>query len=180
MILNSTQKIIFNVTIMLLVALAILFLVIFPTAKNIQKTAEETSKLRNYLEKQYQQTLNTRLTKQKIEQIKTESSSFSTYLFKPKDTLKLIQTLEAIANKNKMSQSIDSSDLDKISTAKKIKLSITASGNYDNALKYLYDLETMEYFLNPEQIKITPVYNRETGLPQQINLNLTIGLYVNN
>lgn len=179
MILTSTQKIIFNVTVMFLTVLAILLFIILPTAGNIQKTAGETSKLRNYIERQYQQTLNTVLTKQKIEQVKTESSLFSSYLFKSKDILQLIQELETIANNNKINQSIGSSDLDKISVAKKIKFSIIANGNYDNVIKYLHDIESIKYFLNPEQIKITPIYNKENGLPEQIDLNLIISLYVN-
>ena len=178
MIITSRKKIIFNVGAMIVSVLVIVCLIIFPTVRNIQKTTEETSKLRAYLEKQYQQSINARLTKQKVDEIKLESSSFSSYLFKAQYTLDFIQTLENMANKNKVSQSINSSDLDKIAPGQNIKLSITASGEYANVLKYLYDLENLPYFLNPDQISIAPAYSRENN-SQQVNLSLILSLYVN-
>jgi len=179
MILNSGHKIIINVAALALLAAAISFLVIIPTVNNIKETAKEIYELRTYLEKKYQDSLKTRLTKKKLEQIKQNSADLPAYLFNAVDTLKLIQILETTAANNKVSQKINYSNLDKIKPQTKIKIDLTISGQYLNILNYVQALESMTYFVNIENIRLTPVYNNSGQATNDASANLTIGIYVN-
>lgn len=177
MTLNSGHKIIISVAALALLAAAISFLIIVPTVSSIKKTTNEIYKLRTYLEKKYQDSLKTRLTKKKLEQIKQNSTDLPAYLFNVKDTLKLIQILETTANNNGVTQKINYSNLDKIKPQTKIKIDLTISGQYLNILNYIQTLESMTYFINIENIRLASVYDNHGQATNDTNANLTIGIY---
>ena len=172
MALNSGQKIIISVVALSLLAVVIFALVIIPSALSVKKTTNEIYELRAYLEKRYMDSLNSHLTKNKLEKIKQESTDFPLYLFKVSDTLKLIQILETITNNNKVVQKINSSNLDKIKPGEKVIINLTISGGYRDVLNYIQDIENMDYFSNIETLRLTP------ASINNINANLIIRLYV--
>lgn len=178
MTLNSGHKIIISVAALALLVVVIFFFIIVPAVRNIKETANEIYELRIYLEKKYQDSLKTRLTKKKLEQIKQNSTNLSAYLFNVKDALKLIQTLETTASNNKVGQKINYSNLDKIKPQTKVKIDLTISGQYINVLNYLQAIETMAYFANIESIRLTSDYDNHGQATNNANANLTIGIYV--
>lgn len=178
MTLNSGQKIIISVVTLALLTVTILVLIIIPTISNIKETANEIYELRTYLEKKYQDSLKTRLTKKKLEQIKQNSTDLPVHLFNVKDALKLIQILETTANNNKVEQKINYSNLDKIKPQTKVEIDLTISGQYLNILNYIQAIETMTYFANIENIRLTPNYDSRGQTTNNANANLIIGIYV--
>lgn len=177
--LNSGHKIFITVGALSLVVLAIVLLVILPTAKNIQKTTQETYNLRAYMEKRYQDSLKSRLTKKKIERIKKDSTNFPNHTFDVKDTLKLIQVLENMAEKDNVKQNINSSNLDAIKPGGKLKFNISANGNYLDILNYVRTIEKQSYFFSIETLRFSPVYDGNGVITKKMNVNLIVGLYVN-
>jgi hypothetical protein len=95
MTIDPTKKIIIKVSMLIFLFLIITGAILVPTTLNIRKTAAESYKLRVLLEEKYQQSLNSRITRKRLEEIKSASAGFDTFLFKSGDELKLITFLKA-------------------------------------------------------------------------------------
>ncbi len=179
MTLNSKQKMILNICLLTILAVVIVGGIIWPTLLKIQKITDDTYNLRAILEKKYQQSLNAHLTKNKVEQIKEEVSNFPNFLFRAPNTLALIQKLETIAKTNNISQNINSSNLDKITTSNEVTIDLNVTGKYIDVLNYIHDLESIDYFISIEEIRLTPIGDQNKQTNNLANLNLAIKLYVN-
>lgn len=178
--LNIEKQTIVTVGVFSGVILLILLGVIIPTAQYIKRLNDETTELKNYLERKYETTAHLRSSIKKIEEIKLTVDEYSQYFFRPGDELLLITALENIANKNKVTQKIENSNLDQKSSDL-IKVSLLISGDYEKTLGYLSDLEKLNYFLNIEKVQISSAGTRagESVSTTPTNLYLDFSLYVN-
>ena len=176
--LTSTNKIIITVFSLSVLVLIILILVILPSAQKIKEITEETYNLRSYMEKKYTESLQSKLTKNKLEEIKTESKDFSKYLFTKNHTLELIQLLENLATKNKITQSMGSTNLDSILPDSNININLNINGEYKNVLKYINDLESLDYFINITTLRLSPGYDKTGQIKNMVSANLNIEIYV--
>lgn len=179
MTLDLTKKTIIWVGALALLALAIIFGIFVPTLNYIKKTADESYKLRMFMEQKYEQSLRSRVTRKKLGEIKNSTANFYPFLFKSGDELKLITFLETLSAKHKLVQTINNSTLDKVSSNRIASISMNLSGNYNNILKHIAELETSDYFIYINQMQFTPTYARSGETTPTANLNLTIELYVN-
>jgi Tfp pilus assembly protein PilO len=178
MILDTTKKIIIRVSIIAILFFIIIFGVLVPTLLHIKKTSQESYKLRLLLEENYQQSLNSRITRKKLEEIRGAVSNFDNFIFKSGDELKLITFLESTAAKHNVTQSINSSNLDKIGPSHIAAISLNLKGDYHNILEYIADLETANYFINIEQLQLTPEFTKEGEPSSIVNLNIATETYV--
>jgi len=169
--LTSTNKTIVTVCLLSAVILSIIILVIIPAIQSIKKITTETSNLRLYMEQKYKESLRSKLTKKKLERITEDVKNYDKYLFKNTQALELIQLLENLSSKSKVTQKINNSNLDSITPGKKLNINLTVNGKYTDVLNYLHNLETIDYFVNIETIRLIPNGEGTTA-------NLTIGIYV--
>jgi len=176
--LNLEKQTILLVGIFATVIITIILGIILPTVKYIKKLNDETTALKEYLEKKYQNTINLRTSIKKIEEIKTIVAEYPNYFFNPGDELKLITTLETIATQNKVNQKIENTNLDQ-PNHNPIKITLTISGNYNQVLKYLADLEKINYYINVENIQLTNANKpkEENTSTTPTNLYLDLSLY---
>jgi hypothetical protein len=179
MTIDPTKKIIIKVSMLIFLFLIITGAILVPTTLNIRKTAAESYKLRVLLEEKYQQSLNSRITRKRLEEIKSASAGFDTFLFKSGDELKLITFFESTAAKYNLTQSINSSNLDQIGKNRTASISLNIKGKYNDALKYIAEIETSHYFINITQLQMTPIFTKEGEVSPQVNTNLSLELYVN-
>lgn len=179
MTIDLTKKVILRVGGLSLLVLIIVLGIFVPTLSYIKKTAKQSYELRLYLEKKYEQSLRSRITRKKLEEIKKSTTNFESFLFKTGDDLALITFLENLSTKNNVAQSISSPNLDKIGNNRIVTLSIGLSGDYKNILKYLADLESSNYFIYMTQMQFTPTYARSGEILPDTKLSLTAELYVN-
>lgn len=179
MTLDLTKKTILLVGSLSLLAIVIIFGIAVPMLRSIKKTSDESYRLRVLLEQKYEQSLRSHITRKKLEEIKNSTASFYPYLFKSGDDLRLITFLEALSAKHKINQTITNSTLDKIGNGNTISISINLSGTYNNALKYIAELESADYFIYISQLQFSPTYNRAGEAASDTNLNMTLELYVN-
>lgn len=179
MILDQTKKMIVRVSIFFIVFLCIIFGILIPTLLKIKKTADESYKLRLLLEQKYEQSLRSRVTKQKLADVKKTIADFDKFIYKTGDELRLITFLETLATKHNLNQTITSSNLDKIGSDQTAEIVLNLSGDYQNTLNYMVDLETSDYFINIEQLQLKPVFNKNGEIAKTASLNLTTKLYVN-
>lgn len=176
---DPTKKIIIKVAGLAGLFLIILVTILIPTALSIRKTAQESYKLRVLLEEKYQQSLNSRITRKRLEEIKIASANFGAFLFKTGDELKLITFFESTAAKYGLIQSINSSNLDQIGKNRAANISLGIKGNYYDVLKYIAEIETSNYFLKINQLQLTPIFTKEGEPSPTVNANLSLELYVN-
>ena len=179
MILDQTKKMIIRVCIFAALFLCIIFGVLIPTLLSIKRTSQESYKLRLLLEQKYEQSLRSRVTKQKLDEIKETVASLDEFIFKSGDELALITFLESLAAKHRLNQTIASSNLDKIEKDQTATISMNLTGNYHDTLEYIADLESARYFINIEQLHIKPIFGKNGEATQTAALDLTIKLYVN-
>ncbi len=179
MVLDLTKKIIIWVGTLSLLALAIILGIFVPTLSYIKKTADESYKLRMFLEQKYEQSLRSRITRKKLEEIKNSAANFYPFLFKSGDELKLITFLETLSAKHDLIQTINNSTLDKAGGNRTANISMNLNGKYNDVLKYIAELETSDYFIYINQMRFSPAYTRSGEITPTTNLNLTIELYVN-
>ncbi len=179
MTIDPTRKIIIRVSIISLLFLGITFGVLVPTLLRIRKTSEESLKLRLFLEDKYQQSLNSRITRKKLTEIKSAVANFNNFIFKTQDELQLITFLENLAAKNNVVPTITSSNLDKIGDSHLADISLDLKGNYYNILKYISELESSNYFIKIQQLQLTPNFTKDGDPSPMVNLSITTELYVN-
>jgi len=179
MTLDLTKKIIAWVGALSLLALIIIFGIFVPTLSYIKKTADESYKLRVFLEQKYEQSLRSRITRKKLGEIKSSAVNFYPFLFKSGDELKLITFLEILSAKHNIAQTINNSTLDKTGGNRTANISMSLGGSYANILKYLAELEASDYFIYINQMQLSPAFTRSGETTPTTNLNLTIELYVN-
>lgn len=178
MAIDARKKIIVRVSIFIILFLIITFGVLLPTLLNIKKTSEESYKLRLLLEEKYQQSLNSRITRKRLEEVKGAVANYNTFIFKSGEELKLITFLESTAAKYNLTQSINSSNLDKIGNNHIAMISLNIKGNYHDVLKYVAELEISNYFINIKQLQLTPVFTKEGDASPVVSLNIATELYV--
>ena len=175
---NPTKKSIILVILLSTATLLITLGVFLPAVSYIKKTARESYELRKFLEQKYEQSLRAHVSRKRLIEIKAAIADFYPFLFKSGDELKLITYLENLALKHNLAQSIAGSNLDKISN-NVINISLNLNGGYNDILKYLNELETSDYFMNMEQLQISPVFPRGGDTPSGASLDLNLSLYVN-
>ena len=94
--------------------------------------------------------INAKKLSDKLNKIEPELENFSQIFINRNRELEFITTLENAATHNNVSQKI-ALDLAKNpdnQTLQKVPLALTAQGNYYNILKYLNELENLNYYLN--------------------------------
>lgn len=178
MTIDAKKKVVIRVTIFILLFLGIVFGILLPTLISIRKTSEESYKLRLLLEERYQQSLNSRITRKRLDEVKDAVVGFDKFIFKAGDELMLITFLETTSAKHNLTQSINSSNLDKVSANTTANIALTLTGNYTDVLAYIADLEASHYFINITQLELTPVFTREGQPSPDVTLNLMTELYV--
>lgn len=179
MALDLTKKIMLWVGALSLVALLIIFGIAVPTLSYIKKTADESYKLRIFMEQKYEQSLRSHITRKKLEEIKNSTAEFLPFLFKKGDELKLITFLENLSAKHNVTQTIANSTLDKVGGGQTANIAMNLNGNYNDILKYIAELEGSDYFIYINQMQFTPAYSKNGDASSNTNLNLIIELYVN-
>lgn len=178
MTIDTTKKIIIRVAIFAMLFLAIVLGILTPTLIGIKKTSQESYKLRVLLEEKYQKSLNSRITRKRMSEIKEAVANFDTLIFKSGDELKLITFFETLSSKHNLVQAIHSSNLDTVGNNRTANISLNLRGTYKNALQYIVELESAPYFINIQQLTLTPVFTKEGNASDEVNLNIATEIYV--
>lgn len=131
------------------------------------------------MEQKYEQSLRLRITRKKLEEIKNSTANFRTFIFKAGDELKLITYLENLATKHHIIQTINNSTLDKVDGNRIASISMSLTGNYADTLMYVAELEAANYFIYINSLRASPSFIRSGEATSNINLSITIELYVN-
>lgn len=150
--------------------------------ENMIKTKDQ--EIKNYLNELERKSRGSQNLKEALERVRSTKltmSDYEQYLFHSGNELSLITDLENIANKNKIVQKIESSNLDNV-TNNTIILSLRITGAYNSVLNYLMDLENYDYFLQIKSLDFNPIYDLkapDNAANSSVDLRITLNLYVN-
>lgn len=155
--------------------LGVAFIIKKSIDKNTFIIEEEITKLN----KKHLEINNLRDNLKQIKNIDDDISIYKKYLFTKGNELKLIEDLENLAIANKVTQKILTHNIDN-KKSEMLEITLSIDGLYSNAIKYLYDLENYDYFINIERIELLPkITNTSEISPHNpsINMRLKISLY---
>lgn len=172
-------KIISIIILVLIILGGIIFLIILPTIKDIQKINQTIYNERVDLERKY---LRGQLLKNIMENFKKTKPYQNKILsiFIPEgEELKFITDLEEIAEKNNVSQviNLDSQKTKKIKGTNFLSLRLVIKGELLPLLHYLRDLEKLNYYFNVSFINLITT-SKEVGVESpEITMSLTGEVY---
>ena len=146
----------------LLLLIAVCLFVVWPTIKEIKNISTKIYEQKEELEKLYLKGQFLKPTKEQYKKSQSQIPDLSKLIIKKKEELKIITALEEAASRNTLLQEINLQDPEKVTKEKTkpetkyqaIRLIIKVSGNYSNFLKYLVDLELLDYYINIDTIRI--------------------------
>ncbi len=176
MYINFEKRVIFHVLFFCAIIVLIGGAIIWPTVLYIRALNRDSYELRIYMEKRYESTKNMHFSRQKTSEIKEEVQNFSKFAFRATDQLELITTLENVANQHNITQKIDNLKLD--DKTNWLTVSLSATSKYDNAWRYLADLEKVNYFLQIDKLAFSPIFER-TEQSSSTKMLIELKLYVN-
>lgn len=153
--LDYRGKIFLTFGILILVMAAILVFIDIPAVKNIKKMKDEIEFQRVDLEKKYVKSQRLKKMVLSVGKIETEIARLNNIFVNENRQLEFITRLESTAQKNSLVQEINLSKADTGTNGyKNSNLYIKASGNFDNLVNYLADLEAFEYYVNISDMEL--------------------------
>lgn len=172
--LTIEKKVLLVIATCVAVVIAIVAFIIVPFVRRINDLNRQTYDLRVYLEKKHQRAVNFSLAIKTLEKIAPQTTDFANHIYHSDDALKLITALEGIASADTVTQKINSSNLD--SNNPIVTLSLQASGNYQNVLQYVRDLEALDYFLTIRKVQLSSSAD-QVSKTQIVSAVIDISLY---
>lgn len=154
---------------------------IYKAQESIRTKDVEIKEFLSDLERKSRGSQNLKESLKNVRNTKITMLGYDKYIFKTGKELELITDLEKIATKNKITQKIESSNLDNI-TNNTIIMTLRINGSYVETLNYLIDLENYNYFLQINSLDFNPVYDLKDPNNfenSNVDLRLTLKLYVN-
>lgn len=136
--------------------LLVLTFVIHRTVKEIYSLNQAISNERLRLEERYQKRKTARLTVENFNKIKEELPALESTVLHAGNELELVTSLEEIASKNNISQKINLSPREgKKDFGDKININLNVEGVYQDFLRYLNDIESMNIVLIIHNINVS-------------------------
>ncbi|MFH1226251.1 MAG: type 4a pilus biogenesis protein PilO [bacterium] len=128
----------------------ILAISIYPALKEMKSITKETNLIRKDLEIKYQKGQRIKQTTQDLKKIEPSINQLSRAYLKEGDELKLITTLEQLAQQNNLEQKINLEFKNQETKGQAIlaPIQIILNGDFASILKYLSALEQLDYSIN--------------------------------
>ena len=178
---NIKIRVIILFTIYVIVILLIIFIIFIPSVKEIQKMSKNIKEQKEYLMNQYNIDKNLRSTSENLKIVKYNIQDLNDiFVYKDKE-VEFITTLENVASKENIEQSIKiTPPKDKDTNYKKTQLQLTTSGNFENILNYLTELEKFKYYINIYSIDINKnPGSKIKGLEDVENVSTSVTCVIN-
>jgi len=150
----------FIIVIMVLALLAIIIFIVIPAVGDIRNLNQKIIGQRTLLESRYEKRLNIKNSIRNHNTIQPQIPALMnlTYL-NPGNEIDFITALETLADKNGVRQTIifDTQNGEMIlQDKKKVPIEIILNGNYLNILKYMRDLEKLNFYLIITKVSTAP------------------------
>lgn len=157
---SGRKKILILISIVAAMICLIIYFVILPTVQDIMRISNAVTLERVDLEKKYLRGQFLKNIIENFEKIKPQEDKLVSIFIVRNEELKFITALEEIASQYDISQKLRLQPLDQISSKKvfySLPMGATIQGSYIETLKYLKDLEQLNYYINFSSIKISSI-----------------------
>lgn len=141
--------------------------VIYPAFNKILSIKKEISQEKEELEKKLSLGLNAKKTKEELDAISDSISQLDDLLIKKGDELVILGKIESLAAKNKIIVNSLKPDFNEQAVGSgiyKISLTINASGNFNQILSFLNQLDAADFYLVTDQLTISQAGNNTVSL----------------
>jgi hypothetical protein len=162
---NLKQQFLFTTISIAAVSIIIAAIIIVPTIKQILSLKNSITDTQKFLEEQYEKTQRMRRSVHSLDEIIEQTEKFQNIAIQEGDELKVITELEKLATSNNIEQSlrvqkIDPKETKGVPSEEEKKLppvlkkapyytfSFSNTGNFENHISYLKELEKLPYYLN--------------------------------
>ncbi len=147
-----------NLNVILSLSLALLtitWLTVLPQRKELHELAKKISTEKNELTQLNEQGKNIKELRNQLEKYKKDSVKLENIFLYQNNEIEFITTLEKVASKNGVEQTINLSEPKNSDNNLLIsELNLVVFGKFDQIIDYLEDLESLDYYLNPLQINL--------------------------
>jgi Tfp pilus assembly protein PilO len=176
------KKIALSAAFSFLIIGVISYFLIIPAIDNIKLIKSEIEAMRIELEKNYLKGKSLKVTTEDLKTVEPQLEKLKNIFIKKEDGLEFVTELEKTAQNNHLEQKINlsSEEKDLSGICKKIPLQLSTNGNFTAQMKYLTDLESLNYYINLKTIELSSAGTivKETGEKEsQINLQLIADTY---
>jgi Tfp pilus assembly protein PilO len=176
---EAKGKIVLGVLLSLLIIFLLIYFFIAPAVAGIKNIRDELEIKRVGLEKDYQKGKNLRKLSENLKKVKPQIEELNKVFISSDQALEFVTSLEKIADKENIEQKINlSPNKENVNdVCEKISLQLLASGNFNAALKYLSELEKLDYYINIRTLEISPARaetDEEDGSRQENLVDLQI------
>jgi Tfp pilus assembly protein PilO len=174
---NLKQKILASILIFIVFIFVIVYFTILPSVKDILIIKNDIYAQKVDLEKKYKKGQNLRSLTEKLTKAEERMYVLDQALVKSTDNLKFITTLEGIAEKNNVILKINIPKTEEANSVfYKIPIQIYSQGLIKDQIKYLIDLETLNFYLNVNSLEITSSATQVAG-GASVSMFLTADTY---
>ena len=176
MILSAKRKNIINIILMIIILSAIIVFIAYPTLREIKSLSQQIYDYRLYLEKLYLQGQLLKNITEELKEVEMDFEKLSKVLIGKNQELSFITCLEKIANENQLIQNL------KINTAQELNkdnykilpINISLQGDFFQLVKYLIELNKLDYYINIKNLSINKIRGAENS---KINILIKANSY---
>jgi Tfp pilus assembly protein PilO len=143
---------------LLLGLFCVIYFIILPSLKEINRIKTSINQERIDLEEKYQKSQGLKKLTTNLKTIEGKVEHIDQVFISENRELEFITALEQIADKNNVTQKITLGKVQAVTVDKfykKFPLQIQAQGTYINLIDYLQDLETLTYYINIKSIELS-------------------------
>jgi Tfp pilus assembly protein PilO len=139
-----------------------------PGVDEIKNTRDDIREIRLKIEEKYLSGINAKILSMQVPEINKKLNAIEGFLIDPDEQLEFISSLEKVAEENNISQTprIEYESAKKKNFYKEIPLKISAEGKFEDQLKYLEGLTSLEktISINSLDIKVIPRPKNVSGV----------------
>lgn len=157
---------------------AVIYFLVLPTIADIKKMKAEIEAQRIDLENKYRKSKNLKKLTANLKKIEGEIEKLDWLFINQNRALEFITTLEEAAAKEGVSQKISLGTTAPLKnySYKKIPLQIMADGNFISQLRYLANLEALNYYINIKTLEFSTAAN-DVAAKGGVNLQISSDTY---
>lgn len=158
-------------------AIALLYLVIKPTIRDVKNLRLEILAQKIEIEKSINKEKNKSKLSSALKKIEPQLEQFNKIFINRDRDLEFITTLEGLADKHKLNQtiSLDTRLYDSKKTYSIIPISLSVTGKFENIIQYLSSLESSSYYIKTTSFAMSKAESIDNETI--INLNLSANTY---
>lgn len=183
---NSKEKNIYKIIILLVIGFFIFYFFIYNSIPKINNLSKEIIDKKIELEREYLQIKNEGKLLNQLRSIEPKMNILNNVFLNKNRELEFVNTLEGIADKNNVSQTIKPFENSNKTnnTFHESPLSLEATGSFNNLIAYIKNIEALSYYINIDKLTISESSQSESrekkffddleSVSDNKNLNLVI------